>query len=119
MDQVLIKDLLARGIIGIYPWERERAREIVINVILFADLSRACQSDDIADSVNYDTLAEKLRNHAESAGRFTLEALAGDLAALCLEQPGVRKVRVRVEKPGAVRFTRTVGVEIERERQEK
>jgi dihydroneopterin aldolase len=56
--------------------------------------------------------------HAESAGRLTVEALATDLARLCLQEPGVQKVRVRVEKPGAVRFARSVGVEIERTRED-
>jgi dihydroneopterin aldolase len=59
-------------------------------------------------------VAKKVLAHAESAQRFTVEALAADLARLCLEEPGVEKVRVRVEKPGAVRFTGSVGVEIER-----
>ncbi len=53
-------------------------------------------------------------NMPESAKRFTVESLAADLAGLCLEQPGVLGVRVRVEKPGAVRFSGGVGVEIER-----
>ena len=54
--------------------------------------------------------------HAESANRETVEALANDLAKLCLEENGVQKVIVRVEKPGAVRFAESVGVEIERSR---
>jgi dihydroneopterin aldolase len=59
-------------------------------------------------------VAKKAMAHAESAGRLTVEALAADLASLCLSEPGVHRVRVRVEKPGAVRFARSVGVEIER-----
>jgi len=55
--------------------------------------------------------------HAETAQRLTVEALAADLARLCLDELGVQKVRVRVEKPGAVRFSRSVGVEIEREKE--
>jgi dihydroneopterin aldolase len=56
----------------------------------------------------------KLQAHAESAGRLTVEALAEDLAKICLETPGVQKVRLRVEKPGALRFAKSAGVEIER-----
>ena len=114
MDQVLIKDLVARGIIGINAWEREKPQEILINIVLFADLKKAGKSDNIKDCVDYSTVAKKVIAHAETAHRLTVEALASDLARLCLEVPGVMKVRLRVEKPGAVRFARSVGVEIER-----
>ena len=114
MDQVFIKDLSARGVIGINDWEREKPQEILINVTLFADLRQAGARDDLAYSVNYRTVAKKVQRHAETAARFTVEALAADLARLCLGEPGVQKVVVRVEKPGAARFSRSVGVEIER-----
>lgn len=114
MDQVLIKDLVARGIIGINAWEREKPQEILINIVLFADLKEAGKSDNIKDCVDYSTVAKKVIAHAETAHRLTVEALATDLARLCLEVPGVMKVKLRVEKPGAVRFARSVGVEIER-----
>jgi FolB domain-containing protein len=114
MDKILITDLIARGIIGINESEREKPQEIKINILLYADLSKAGTTDDLSDSVNYRTVAKMVLKHAESAQRFTVEALAADLARLCLEQPGVQGVRVRVEKPGAVRFSGGVGVEIER-----
>ncbi len=118
MDQVLIKDLLCRGVIGISDKEREQPQDILVNVVIFADISRAALSDNIEDCVNYRTVAKKILAHTQKAGRFTVEALASDLAKLCLEEPGVLRVRVRVEKPGAVRFARSVGVEIERGRDE-
>ena len=118
MDQVLIKDLVARGIIGINDWEREKPQEILINIVLFADLKKAGKSDNIKDSVDYSSVAKKVIAHAETAHRLTVEALASDLASLCLELPGVMKVRLRVEKPGAVRFARSVGVEIERDKED-
>ncbi len=114
MDTVIIKNLVARGIIGINDWEREKEQEIRINITLYADLRQAGISDDLSHSVNYRTVAKKVLAHAESAGRFTVEALAADIARLCLEEAGVRRVRVRVEKPGAVRFAESVGVEVER-----
>jgi FolB domain-containing protein len=116
MDQVFISDLVVRGIIGISDREREKPQEIRISLVLFGDLGKTGKSDDIQDSINYRTIAKKALAHAESARRYTLEALATDLARACLEEPGVQKVRVRVEKPGAVRFSRSVGVEIEREK---
>ena len=116
MDKVIIKNLLARGIIGVNDWERKRAQNILINLTLFTDTRRAAKTDDIADCVNYSTMSKKVLAHAESVNRETVEALANDLARLCLEENGVQKVIVRVEKPGAVRFAESVGVEIERSR---
>ena len=116
MDKIIIKDLMARGILGIRDWERKKPQEILINVTVFTDTRRAAQTDDIADCVDYSNLSKLLLAHAESAARFTVEALANDLARICLEQKGVERVIVRVEKPGAVRFAASVGVEIERGR---
>ena len=118
MDKIIIKNLLARGIIGVNDWERKRPQDILINVTLFTDTRRAAETDDINDCVNYSTINKKVQAHAESAQRLTVEALANDLAKICLEEKGVRKVIVRVEKPGAVRFAESVGVEIERSRDE-
>jgi FolB domain-containing protein len=116
VDRIMIKDLVARGIIGVNDSEREKPQEILINIILFADLTKAGESDSITDTVNYRTVAKKAMAHAEIAERFTVEALAADIAKICLEEPLVMKAQVRVEKPGAVRFARSVGVEIERSR---
>ena len=118
MDQVFITDLMARGIIGVNDWEREKPQEILINIVLFADLHRVGNSDNIQDSVNYRTVAKKVLAHAETVQRQTVEALAADLARVCLEEPDVQKVRIRVTKPGAVRFSSSVGVEIERAKDE-
>ena len=118
MDKVIIKNLLARGIIGVNDWERKRAQDILINITLFTDTTRAAETDDIRDCVNYSTMSKKVLARAESANRLTVEALANDLAKLCLEENGAQKVIVRVEKPGAVRFAESVGVEIERSRDE-
>jgi len=118
MDKVFIKDLLVRGIIGVNDWERETLQDILINVVAFTDTCRVGKTDDLADSVNYRTLAKKIQSHTESSKRFTVEALANDLAVICLEEKGVIKVNVRVEKPGAVRFAKSVGVEIERSHDE-
>jgi len=118
MDRVIIKDLLVRGIIGVNDWERKRAQDILINLTLFTDTRRAAVTDNLADCVNYSTMSKKIQAHAESAERLTLEALANDLVKICFEDKGVQRVIVRVEKPGAVRFAKSVGVEIERSRDE-
>ncbi len=118
MDKVIIKNLLARGIIGVNDWERKRAQNILINITMFTDTRRAAQSDNLDDCVNYSTMSKKVLAHAESVNRLTVEALANDLARICLAEKGVQRVIIRVEKPGAVRFAESVGVEIERSKDE-
>jgi FolB domain-containing protein len=116
MDKVIIKNLLARGIIGVNDWERKRPQNILINITLLTDTRQAAQTDNLEDCVNYSTMSKKVLAHAESINRLTVEALANDLAKICLQEQGVQSVIVRVEKPGAVRFAESVGVEIERSR---
>jgi FolB domain-containing protein len=116
MDKIIITDLSTRGIIGVHSDEREHHQEIVVNIILFTDTEKAGHSDEITDTVSYSSISKKVRAHAESVQRFTVEALAEDIAGICLEDPGVKKVQVRVEKPRAIRFAASAGVEIERVR---
>lgn len=114
MDQIFIKDLLIRGVIGISEREREQPQDILVNVVIFSDIHHAGETDNVEDSVNYRTVAKKILAHVEKVQRYTVEALATDIATLVLNEPHVDSVRVRVEKPGAVRFSKSVGVEIER-----
>jgi dihydroneopterin aldolase len=86
----------------------------MVNLVLYTDFTIAGKSDDIKDCVNYITVVSMVKEHTEHARRYTVEALAEDIARLCLEFQGVQGVRVRVEKPGTVPFRRLVGVEIER-----
>ena len=118
MDKIILKDLVARGIIGLNEWERKTPQEILINIIAYTDIRQAGETDDVQYSVNYRTLAKKVQAHAESAERLTVEALASDIAKIGLEDPNVKKILVRIEKPGAVRYAKSVGVEIERSKED-
>jgi len=114
MDKIFIKDLLVRGIIGLSEKERSQPQDIIVNVIFYTDIEKGSQTDNIHDCVNYRTASKAIIAHIEKTARFTVEALATDIAAICLLYPKVSKVRVSVEKPGAVRFSKSVGVEIVR-----
>jgi FolB domain-containing protein len=116
MDKVLIEDLRVQGILGINAWERTIPREIVINVTLFTAPRPAAHPDSMTGCVDYSQVVEDIRALVEAARKFTVEAMAEDIAGLCLKRPNVRKVKVKVEKPGAVKEARSVGVEIERRR---
>ena len=116
LDKIHIKDLLIRCIVGLNPEERREKRDVVINITLHADLGKACQSDRIEDSVDYKTVKKKVIAVVEQSSFFLIERLAERIAEVCLDDPQVIRARVSVEKPQALRFARTVGVEIVRER---
>ena len=115
MDKVIIKDLRVTGIIGIYEHERVTPQEMLINAVLYTDIRVAAANDDISRCVDYEKVANKIRAHAQTSQRLTVESLVEDIASLCLDTPGVQRVIIRVEKTQAIAFTGSVGVEIERE----
>jgi len=115
VDRIDIKDLLIRGIIGMNAWEREVKQDILINLSLFCDLRQAGEADQLRKSPNYRNVTKEIVSHVEGSERHTVEALAADIAKICLKHAAVKRVRVRVEKPAALRFAKSVGVEIERE----
>ena len=116
-DKILIKDLLIRGIIGIHDWEREKKQDILINIEMEADCRPAGISDDFRDAVDYRAVTKSVIALVEESGFLLVEKLAEEIARICLENPKVMLARVRVEKPGAVRFSRSVGVEVVRHRE--
>lgn len=117
-DQVHIKELLVRTIIGINPEERVKRQDVLINITMFADLRPAAASDDIDDAVNYKTIAKQVIEMVENSEFYLVEKMAGEIANICLADERVERVLVSVEKPGALRFARSVGVTIDRRRWE-
>jgi FolB domain-containing protein len=117
MDRILIIDLRARCILGVSEQERREKQDITVNLALGANLSKAGRSDRFADAVDYRALKKRLLAMIEESRYYLVEALAERIAEMCLEHPGVTQAQVRVEKPSALRFARSVGVEIVRERQ--
>ncbi len=117
MDRILISDLLVRCIIGVRDDERKDKQDVLINLSLAVDLKRAGKSDRLEDSVDYHALNKQIMNMAERSHFYLVEALADAVADICLTNPLVQETRVRIEKPGALRFARSVGVEITRKRE--
>ena len=116
LDRIFINELVVSGIIGINPDERVNQQEISVNVIMWADTSGAARSDDIADAVNYRTVAKRIIEHIENGEPMLVERLVQEIADLCLEDERVDSVEVTVEKPGALRHARSVGIKILRSR---
>ena len=117
-DQIQIKDLLLRTIIGINDEERRNRQDVLINITLDTDLCAAGRSDDINDAVNYRSLTKSIIQLVENSQFYLVEKLAAEIAGLCLNDPRVVRAIVTVEKPGALRFARSVGVTIYRTRED-
>ncbi len=117
MDRILISDLRARCIIGVNDEERREKQDILINVTIFADLLKAGKSDRFEDTVDYRAIKKQILKMVEASRFHLVEALAEVVAKICLKNPMVSEVRVRVEKPSALRFARSVGVEIRRKQE--
>jgi FolB domain-containing protein len=113
-DRIEIRDLLVRCIVGINPEERVKKQDVIINLTLFGDLRRAGQSDDIEDAINYKTLTKRVLDHVEESEYFLVEKMAHKIAEIAVMEFGVPRAIVSVEKPGALRFARSVGVVVER-----
>lgn len=119
LDQIHVRDLTVRAIIGISPSERTNPQDVVVNATLFVDTRQAGRSDEMDDSVNYSTITKAMYAHIGSSAPGLVEKLVGDLARICFEtDERVQEVEITAEKPGAVTFTRSVGVTIHRTREE-
>lgn len=116
MDRILIRDLTARCIIGLRPEERDAKQDVAVSLALSTDLSRAGKSDVVGDSVDYCAVKKRVLALMEQSQFHLIEALAEAIASTCLETPGIEEVSVTVDKPGALRFARSVAVEILRRR---
>ncbi len=114
MDTIYIRDLTARCIIGIYPVERRNKQEVILNIALRGDFRRAAKSDRIGDAINYKTIKNDVLKLVERSRFNLVERLAERVAAVCLRARGVKEVTVTLNKPGALRFARSVAVEITR-----
>ena len=115
-DKIFIRDLHLRTIIGINPDERKNKQDVYLNITLFTDIRKAAESDDISDTTNYKEIKLDIIQLVESSSYNLIETLAEETAKLCLRSPSVRQVTVCIDKPGALRFAKSVAVEITRAR---
>ena len=119
MDAIHIRDLSVPGIIGINPDERVNEQEILVNATLWADTRPAAASDDIADAANSRTITKAIIAHIRDGKPMLVERLVQEIADLIFDlEPRVLEVEVTVEKPGALRYARSVGITIHRSRVE-
>lgn len=118
MDRILVEGLRFDCIIGINEWERLAKQPVEIDLTLYGDLIRAAESDDVADTVNYRTISRDVRDLVEGSSFGLVEKLAHEIARVCLVDERVKRVDVRLRKPGALRLGRSVGIDISRTRED-
>jgi len=112
MTKIHIANLRLRAIIGADDWEREHKQDIVINVTFDYAAEKAIQSDDLKDSVDYKIISKKIIRTVEASKYFLLEKLCHCILMIVLENKLVTQAIVRVDKPGALRFSDSVSVEL-------
>ncbi len=119
LDRIHIRDLEIRCIIGVYDHERTDKQELRVNLTLHADLAKACKNDKLEDTIDYKALKKRILEVAENTSYFLVERLAEHIAELCIEDERVMRADVTIDKPGALRWAKSVAVEISRERPPK
>ena len=116
MDRIHIRDLSLRCIIGLYPEERTNKQDVIINVTMETDLRAAGNSDDLNETVDYKTIKLNILDFVENSSFNLIESLAEGITKICLKDAKVQSVTITIDKPGALRFCRSVAVEVTRSR---
>ena len=115
-DRLFLRGLEVECIIGFIDWERRVAQRVVIDLELPVDCRHAAERDSVADTTDYKALAKRVLTFVGASQFYLVETLAERLAVLLLEEFGLEWVRLSINKPGAIRHARDVGVTIERRR---
>ena len=117
MDKIIIKNLLLKGILGIYPKERVNKQDMLVNIILSTNIRQCAKTENVEDTVDYERVIHRVTQHVNDSFDLLLEKLTTDLAEIILKEfERVEKVHIRIEKPQAIPQTESVGIEIERTR---
>jgi len=114
MDIIFLNDLKVETIIGIWDWERKIRQTVAIDLEMSADIAKAAATDDVEDTLNYKLVAKRLQQFVGGSSFQLVETLAEKIAGIILDEFDVSWVKVCVNKPGAIRGARDVGVRIER-----
>jgi dihydroneopterin aldolase len=113
-DKIFLQALEVECIIGIFDWERKTPQKILIDLEFPANIRRAAKTDHIKDTIDYKSIAKRILAYVSKSSFQLIETLAEKLAELLLTEFRLRSVTLRISKPGAVRGSQNVGVEITR-----
>jgi 7,8-dihydroneopterin aldolase/epimerase/oxygenase len=115
-DRIFLHGLTAECIIGFIDWERRVRQTVVFDIELPVDCRHAALTDEVADTLDYKAVAKRVLAFVTTSEFKLVETLAHRVALLILEEFALEWVRVALNKPGAIRNSRDVGVLIERTR---
>jgi dihydroneopterin aldolase len=115
-DRIFLRGLNTQCIIGFIDWERRTPQTLLIDLELPCDCARAARSDEVADTVDYKRVAKRVLGWVPTTKFQLVETLAHHLALLLVSEFALDWIRVSVNKPGAIRDSRDVGVQLERRR---
>lgn len=113
-DTIFVSDLRIETVIGIWDWERKIRQTVSIDLEMGADIRRAAETDSIDDTLNYKAVAKRIQQFVSESEFQLVETLAEKVADIILSEFEVPWVTVRINKPGAIRGARDVGVMIRR-----
>lgn len=114
MDKIFLEALKIDTIIGIWDWERKIRQTVIVDLEMSADIARAAASDSVEDTLNYKSVAKRVQQFVGDSSFQLVETLAERIAGIIRDEFDVAWVKVRVHKPGAIRGSKDVGIEIER-----
>jgi dihydroneopterin aldolase len=118
MDIIFLTGLTTECIIGIWDWERKVRQKVVIDLEMGADIRRAAASDHIDDTLDYKRVSKRVLKFVEDSQFQLVETMAENIAKLIVTEFAVPWVRVKLNKQGAIRGSRDVGILIERRRED-
>ncbi len=113
-DHIVLTGLKIRCIIGIFEWERKRKQDVVIDLKIPCDIRKAARRDNIAGTVDYKKIAKAVIGYVEKSRFQLIETLAERLAAFLFQNFRLAEFELAVSKPGAIRGSQNVGVQIHR-----
>ena len=115
-DKIFLRGLEVECIIGFIDWERRIKQRVQIDIEMPVDCAKAAKSDDVVDTLDYKRVAKRVIAFVEASEFMLVETMAHRMAMTVLEEFGLEWIRISVNKPGAIRGSRDVGVAIERTR---
>lgn len=115
MDIIFIRSLKIDTYIGVWDWEQQQKQSVEIDLEVGWDIQRAARTDDLAATVDYEAIANKLTQLIGSKSYRLVETMAEEIAQTLHQEFGIRWLRIRVSKPSAVPNAKSVGVFIERQ----
>lgn len=109
---LFIKNLKVTCIIGVNTYEREHEQEICMQLFLWTDIAKASRSDHLEDALDYSTIYKEVVKRVEHSKFYLIESLAYEVATMCLQHPLTLKVKVVIEKIGALKKAESAGIEL-------